>query len=214
MNTIPSVKSDEQYLRQLIEINSSQDIPLAWRNTPVEAFIMAQNFGWPIHASGKPELLIATCIEFRYALPVPRMYAYVIRRASGRVIGSEFSVGYTLAKGVKYLIMIGHNDCGMARVDEMAPLVVSALIEQGWKRELAEEYVLKHGSRHRIGNEIEALKDEYIRLRQVFPKLSIAPLFVCLYDSRLYIPKWYDEAFAQTESGDHAVKDDWIRNLP
>jgi len=210
-----SVRVDEKYRDLLLTVDSGADIPPDWQDTPIAALIMAQNFGWPIQASGKAELLIATCIEFRHALPVPRMYAYVIRRASGRVIGSEFSVGYTLAQGVKYLVLIGHNDCGMSKVKETAPLVVDAFVDQGWSRAAAEEYVHKHATRHAIGDELDALRDEYQRLRMIFPKLEIAPLFVCLHDSRLYIPKW----FLDIEKPDHSnypanVSAEIIADLP
>jgi carbonic anhydrase len=215
MDTLPSVKLDEKYRVALLEMTSRMGIPEEWHGTPIEAFIMSQNFGWPVQTSGKPELLIATCIEFRYALPVPRMYAYVIRRASGRVIGSEFSVGYTLAKGVRHMVMIGHNDCGMAHVDEAAPKVVEAFIAQGWSPEMAEAYVKKHGARHRIEDELEALKIEYIRLRRIFRNLVIAPLFVCLYDSKLYLPKWYRQVENEMQEEDHShVDDEVILALP
>jgi hypothetical protein len=216
VNQLPSVKLDEKYSASLKELHSSTDIPEEWHETPIEAFIRSQNMGWPIQTTGKPELLIATCIEFRYALPVPRMYAYVIRRASGRVIGSEFSIGYTLAKGVKHMVMIGHNDCGMASVPAAAPDVVKAFVEQGWSRKAAQEYVEKHGARHAISDELEALKNEYIRVRSIFPKLVIAPLFVCLYDNRLYLPKWYDTVKAELQENPPAasVPDDLIRGLP
>jgi carbonic anhydrase len=193
MESLPCIRDDEKFREELFEIRSREDIPKEWQGTPIEAFIMSQNFGWPIQQTGKPELLIATCIEFRYALPMPRMYSYVIRRASGRIIGSEFSVAYTLAKGVNCLLMIGHNDCGMTKVEETKPLLVDALVNQGWNRELAKMYVDKHGDRHEIFDELWALKDEYVRVRNVFPKLLVAPMFVCLFDSKLYLPKWYPE---------------------
>ncbi len=213
MHIPPPVRIDEKYKDLLTTVDSTVDIPPAWQNTPIAALIMAQNFGWPIQGSGKAELLIATCIEFRYALPVPRMYAYVIRRASGRVVGSEFSVGYTLAQGVKYLALIGHNDCGMSKVKEKAPLVVAAFIEQGWSKEAAEAYVQKHAARHAIDDELGALKEEYFRLRSLFPKLIIAPLFVCLHDSRLYIPNWaIDESTDSVGGG--PVSNETVANLP
>jgi carbonic anhydrase len=212
MNSLPSIREDEKFREQLIEIDSRTNIPEEWKDSAIESFIMSQNFGWPIQASGKPELLIATCIEFRYALPIPRMYAYVIRRASGRVIGSEFSVAYTMAKGVKCLMMIGHNDCGMTKVDESKSLMVQALVDQGWNPELADQYFEKHAARHRINNELEALKEEYIRVRTLFPKLLVAPMFVCLFDSKLYLPKWYPE-IRQLESVPQ-VSDEAILTLP
>lgn len=215
MNIPTPVRLDEKYRDTLIHIDSIMDVPARWHNTPLAALIMAQNFGWPIQASGKPELLIAACIEFRYALPVPRMYAYVIRRASGRVIGSEFSVGYTLAKGVKFLALIGHNDCGMSKVMEQAPLVVNALMEQGWSNAAATAYVEKHAARHVINDELGALKDEYERLRTIFPKLEIAPLFVCLHDSRLYIPKWFlDVQDIDSSASTPQVPSELIADLP
>lgn len=213
MNIPPPVRADDKYRDSLIEIQSREDIPDAWKGTPVESFIMAQNFGWPIVSTGKVELLIATCIEFRYALPVPKMYAYVIRRASGRVIGSEFSVGYTISQGVKYLVMIGHNDCGMSKVYEKAPSVVQAFVDQGWDPKVAEDYVNKQASRHAISNELDALRTEYIRLTNVFRKLIVAPLFVCLHDSRLYIPKWYAEEESNLPQ-EPKVPNELIQNLP
>lgn len=214
MNIPPPVRLDERYRDRLIAVESQLDIPASWQGTPLESLIMAQNFGWPIQASGKPELLIATCIEFRYALPVPRMYAYVIRRASGRVIGSEFSVGYTLAQGVRYLAMIGHNDCGMSKVYEKAPAVVDAFVEQGWQRDAAMAYVDKQVTRHAISNELVALQDEYFRLKRLFPKLIIAPLFVCLHDSRLYIPKWIVEGEMDAPEVAELVPPELISGLP
>lgn len=213
--TPPSVKFDEKLIGKLVNFDVREDIPDQWRNTPIEAFIMSQNFGWPVHSTGHPQVLIATCIEFRYSMPVPRNYAYVIRRASGRVIGSEFSVGYTMAKGVKYLLLIGHNDCGMSKVESVAADVVDAFVDQGWRREIAEEYVRKHGNRHAIKDELESLKEEYLRLRKIFPRLKIAPLFVCLYDSKLYLPKWYEELDrALRYEVNFEVPDDLVRGLP
>ncbi len=216
MSKPPSVRIDGKVQENLKEFGDREDIPVHWLNTPVEDFIMSQNFQWPVTVTGKPEVLISTCIEFRYALPVPRGYAYVIRRASGRVLGSEFSVGYTMAKGVKYLLLIGHNDCGMSKVRQVASAVVDAFVDQGWRREVAEEYVRKQGGRHAIDDELGALKEEYVRLRQIFPKLTIAPLFICLYDSKLYLPKWYEELYNQEKYtySSESVPDEVIRALP
>lgn len=203
---------DDKFKTLLVELNTSMDIPPVWQGSPIESFIFSQNLGWPIQTSGKPELLISTCIEFRYALPIPRMFAYVIRRASGRVIGSEFSVGYTLAQGVRHLVMVGHNDCGMSRLDSLAPRVVESLIDQGWSRQAAQAYVEKHAKRHAISDELEALKQEYLRLRSIFPKLTIAPLFVCLYDGKLRLPAWYNTL--EQETAITSVPDELIRELP
>jgi carbonic anhydrase len=214
MNIPPPLRGDEKYRDLLTSIESGVDIPDQWKGTPIESFIMAQNFGWPIQGTGKAELLISTCIEFRYSLPVPRMYAYVIRRASGRVLGSEFSVGYTIAQGVKYLALIGHNDCGMSKALANAPRVVAALVDQGWDEGMAKQYVEGQVKRHGIADELDALKTEFIRLRKIFRKLLIAPLFVCLHDSKLYVPAWYSEVNAELDRDTSGVPRDLIENLP
>ncbi len=187
-----SVRQDGHYAGRLLSISSVEDIPEEWRETPIEALIRSENFGEPIQErSGKPQLLIATCVEFRYALPIPRMYAYVIRRASGRLIGSEFSIAYILSQGVRHLALIGHNDCGMTKVDGKLPDMIDALVEQGWNRDRAEDYIYAQAARHKMADELDGLRREYVRLKRVFKKLIIAPMFVDLADTRLFIPTWY-----------------------
>src|SRR5260221_4402755 len=105
MTKLPSVQADPHYAERLIDLVDPEQIPQLWKGTPIEQFILSQNFGYPIaQYDGKPQLLIVTCIEFRYALPIPRMYAYVIRRAGGRIVGSEFSLTSCMAKGVYSVI--------------------------------------------------------------------------------------------------------------
>lgn len=209
---VPSVKLEDKYHDLLVEIETRNDIPDEWQNGPIGAFIMAQNFSYPINTSDKPQVLIVTCIDFRFAMTVPKLFSYVIRRAGGRVAGSEFSVGYCMAKGVKDLIVIGHNDCGMTKVPEHAPKLLEAFMEQGWSKEAAEKFIDKHGPKHAIRDELGALENEYERLIQVFPKLKIAPLFVNLYDSKLHLPKWYLNDRIQPKEG--PVSDELIDKLP
>ncbi len=203
---LPSVKKDAKYADKLLEMTSPEEIPELWRNTPIEALIMAQNSGWPIHPGAEPQLLIVTCIEYRYTPPIPRMYAYMIRRASGRLVGSEFSVGFVISRGVRHLVLVGHNDCGMVKVPEHAGAVVDALTEQGWNRTLSEQFVRHYTIKHKIADELGALEAEYRRLCHIFPKLIIAPLFVDLYDNKLYLPKFYHEH--QLPTHDHVPDDD------
>jgi carbonic anhydrase len=198
---------DDKYADRIVSIPSSGDIPQIWKNTPIENLILAENFGRPIPASHEPQMLIATCIEFRYSLPIPSMYAYVIRRASGRLIGSEFSLAYILSRGVEWCALIGHNDCAMTRVDEHKGEMVNSLVNEGWARERAEEYVAYHAARYSIHDELDALEREYTRLKRLFKRLKIAPLFVCLSDTKLYIPKWYNDMLERGENPEEFAAD-------
>lgn len=44
-----------------------------------------------------------------------------------------------------------------------------------------------------MSDEIDGLRREYIRLRRLFKKVTIAPMFVDLADTKLFIPTWYKE---------------------
>jgi carbonic anhydrase len=212
MNTPLSIDVDPRYNRRVIPISQPQSIPEHWQGTPIESLIRAENFKQPITPASRPQLLIAGCIEFRYALPIPSMYAYVIRRASGRLIGSEFSVAYILSQGVKHIALIGHNDCGMTKTAAAAPGMIEALVEQGWDRNRAEEYINYQIGRYSIEDEIDALEREYDRLKRLFRQVQIAPLFVNLADTKLFIPKWYLDKLKQEPLPD-TVKDEELLSL-
>lgn len=185
------VTRDPRYHGRLAPIDSEKDIPERWHNSPIETLILSQNFDQAIETTGDPQLLIATCIEFRYQPKVPSAFAYIMRRASGRLVGSEFSIAYTMAKGVQHIALVGHNDCGMTKVAEHKDAMVNALVEQGWYKDRAEDYVTMNSSRYAITDEISSLKREYLRLRRLFHKVEIAPLFISLANSKMYLPAWY-----------------------
>lgn len=176
---------------RLAPIQLKSDVPERWRKTPIESLILAHNFDEPIESQAQPKLIVATCIEYRFVPKIPSSFAYVIRRASGRLIGSEFSLAYVLAKGVKHMALVGHNDCGMTKVLEHKDAMIGALVEQGWHPERATEYINQQAGRYMIADEIDTLKQEYLRLKRLFSKMEIAPLFISLANGKLYIPNWY-----------------------
>lgn len=178
---------------RLTRIDKPEDIPEHWQNTPISDIIGAHNFNHEIAVTGEPKMLISTCIEFRFRPEVPSNYAYVIRRASGRLIGSEFSLVYALSRGVKHVALIGHNDCGMTKVSFHKAAMIKALIEQGWDAERAEEFITMHAGRYHIEDEVDSLRKEFVRLKRLFKNVEIAPLFVSLSSNKLHIPNWYSE---------------------
>lgn len=204
----------DYYREKLFEIRFSADIPKRWAGTPIEAFIQSQNFGYPLQPQPDPQCLIASCIEFRFALAVPAMYAYVIRSAGGRLIGSEFAVGYVLSRGVKFILLIAHNDCGMTKIAHHGPGIVEAFVAQGWDRARAEEYVASHAGRFAIKDELEGLEQEYHRLKRLLKNVHVAPLFLNLSDKHVHIPKWYHRFIESGLPADTGpVDDNEILNL-
>jgi hypothetical protein len=89
--------------------------------------------------------------------------------------------------------MIGHNDCGMTKVPEAAPAMAEALVKEGWHQDRAQEFIRYQAARYTMEDELSGLEHEYLRLRRLFKRVHIAPLFVCLADQKLYIPKWYHD---------------------
>lgn len=172
------------------------DLPERWLDSPIEEFIAAHNFETPVEEGTTPKLLVVSCIEFRFMPQIPRNFAYMIRTAGGRITqipGSEFALAYILANGVRHIVTVGHNDCGMTKVEAFKPRLVEALAEQGWEQEHAMNFVEAHADRFAIDDEIDALESEYVRMRSLFQKVEIAPLFVSLSSSRLHLPSWFDK---------------------
>ena len=217
MNNFVGINSDPRYKEKLVELISSADIPARWRGTPIEQIIQAQNFGYPLHPQPQPTVLIASCMEFRYALPVPANYAYVIRTPGGRLLGAELAIGYVLSRGVTNVLLIAHNDCGMTHLVERSAAIVDAFVAQGWSRPKAEQFVQAQIAKQGIHDELDALEQEYHRLKGLFKQVHVAPLFLTLSDRKVYIPRWYIDFIAfeatQGNSGIEKVRDSDVQAL-
>jgi carbonic anhydrase len=208
------VTQNVRFSTRLARITHPDDVPEKWRNTPIGALIGAHNFDEPITAAGSPQLLVATCIEYRFHPIVPQMYSYVIRRASGRLIGSEFSLVYVLSKGVRHVVLLGHDDCGMTQVSQHGPGMIATLIEQGWDEDRAKEYIAMNAGRYAIQDEVDSLKQEFFRLKKLFRKVEIAPLFISLASQRLYIPRWYVDYMNKGEEENNEVNPQDLLLMP
>ncbi|MBZ0188906.1 MAG: hypothetical protein K8F91_21865, partial [Candidatus Obscuribacterales bacterium] len=98
---------------------------------------------------------------------------------------------YILAKGVRHIALVGHNDCGMTKVEEFKPKLIEALIEQGWEPEKASACIEENAERFAMSDEIDSLRKEFLRLKKSFNKVQIVPLFASLASTRLHLPSWY-----------------------
>ena len=87
-------------------------------------------------------------------------------------------------------------------------------MNQGWSAEVAEQFVRKHTAKLAVRDELEALEQEYHRLKRLFKKVHVAPLFLTLSDKRVYIPKWYQDYInSEPAMGSEQVRDEEIRKL-
>lgn len=162
---------------KLLALSTVSDIPVDWRDTSIEKFIRAQNMGYIIFAEPRAKVLMSACMECRYSIPIPSNFAYVIRTPGGRLTGADLAIGYAISRGVDTLILVAHDDCGMTKLRKYKPDIVKALIDQGWGEKEAIEFVDTEQKKLSIENELETLRDEYLRLKNLFKKISITPLF-------------------------------------
>jgi len=181
------------YKNSLTALSTVSDIPEIWHDTAIEKFIMAQNMGHTIFAEPRAKVLMSACMKCRYSIPIPANFAYVIRTPGGRLTGTELAVGYAISRGVDTLIMVAHNDCGMTKLTKYKADIIKALIDQGWNEKEAIQFVEVEQKKLSIENELETLHDEYLRLKNLFKKISIAPLFLILAEQKAYLPKWYEK---------------------
>ena len=112
----------------------------------------------------------------------------MIRTAGAILRSSEFHLSYAIAVGgVRAIALIGHTQCAMVNLMSHREQFVSGLIERaGWPREWAEAHFRHYLPMFEIGNEMDFLYGETLRLRTQYPKILIAPLIYRVEDNKLY----------------------------
>lgn len=176
-------------MNQLIEVSNTNDIPSAYRNTPIERLLEYHNLNIPIEKHSSAELIIGTCIDYRINLQIPDNFAYIIRAGGGNLKYNEFKISFIISvKGIQHLAIVGHTDCSMADLEKHKEQFVSGLVQNaGWKKEMAEDHFVKLSPESEIGNEIEFVLNETKRLRDLYPAISVVPLIYKVEDNRLYL---------------------------
>ena len=175
--------------QRLIEVSTHEDIPAAYRDTPIGLLLEYHNLHRAFDAYTSARLLIGMCMDNRKHLHIPDNFAYIIRAGGANLRYSEFKVSYAIAVGgVRAIALIGHNTCGMVNLVSRKEAFIQGLVEgAGWERERAEEHFLHFAPVFEIGNEIDFVSSEAKRLRLRYPKIIIAPMLYRMEDNRLYL---------------------------
>lgn len=176
---------------RLLEIESVSAIPEEYVNTPIGNLLEYHNLNKTFAVFQNAELLIGMCIDNRKHLNIPDNFAFIIRAGGANLRYSEFKISFAISVGeVKHIALIGHNHCGMVNLASKRELFINGLVNNaGWSRERAEEHFTKFAPMFEIGNEIDFILSETIRLRKVYPKIQIAPMMYLVEDNRLYLIK-------------------------
>ncbi|MBP7689695.1 MAG: carbonic anhydrase [Thermoflexales bacterium] len=174
---------------RLRAVNSVEDIPAAYAQTPLGALLRYHNLQRTYEPYTSAQLLIGMCMDHRKHLLIPDNFAYIIRAGGANLRYSEFKVSYAIAVGgVQHIALIGHTHCGMVNLMARRAAFIDGLVERaGWARDFAEEHFNNYAPLFEIGNEIDFVLSEAKRLRQRYPKVQVAPLLYRLEDNRLYV---------------------------
>lgn len=169
-------------------IRSEEDIPAAYRDTPIGDLVRFHELGADLSPYEQPELLVGMCMDHRKKLLIPENFAYVIRTGGANLRPSEFKVSFAIAVGgIKAIALIGHSHCGMVNVTARRDEFVRGLVERGgWDEDLAAEHFDAYAPLFEIGNAIDFVLVEADRLRRRYPRVTVAPLFYDVDDGRLY----------------------------
>ncbi len=174
---------------RLIKIESVNDIPEIYRNEPIGNLLEYHNLNKPFTTYSSAQLLIGMCMDNRKHLNIPDNFAFIIRSGGANLRYSEFKVSYAIAVGgAKQIALIGHNHCGMVNLVARRTTFIEGLMNNaGWTKEQAEEHFMNFAPMFEIGNEIDFILSETVRLRKKYPKIKIAPMLYLVEDNRLYL---------------------------
>ena len=162
----------------LIPVDRPEQILPQYRNTPIERLLRYHNLKEQLPpTTGHAELLVGMCMDNRKDLIIPNEFAYIIRGAGGNLRGSEFEISYAIAVGgVSTIALLAHTDCGMSRVSGKRDAFIRGLVERaGCDEETAATQFDRHAAFYQIGDSLQFVLAETARLRQLYPKILIAP---------------------------------------
>jgi carbonic anhydrase len=180
-------------MNRLIPVNSVDDIPLQYRNTPIGLLLEYHNLNRPFIEYQNAQLLVGMCMDNRKHLHMPDNFSFIIRTGGANLRYSEFKVSFAISVGgIKHIALIGHNNCGMVNLISRKSQFIKGLIDSaGWDKDQAEDHFLHFAPMFEIGNEIDFILSESKRLRLRYPKIMIAPLLYRVEDNKLYLINEY-----------------------
>jgi carbonic anhydrase len=174
-------------MNKLTPITKKEDILPEYRNTPIGLLLEYHNLGKFQETYDSAQLLVGMCMDNRKHLNIPDNFSFIIRSGGANLRYSEFKVSFAIAVGkIKHIALIGHNNCGMVNLVSRKEEFIEGLVgSAGWDEIKAEEHFTYFAPLFEIGNAIDFILSETIRLRFRYPKITIAPLFYTVEDNKL-----------------------------
>ena len=176
-------------MNRISEINSREDIDQNYLHTPIGLLLEYHNLSKPLDKHTEAKILIGMCIDNRKHLNLPDNFAYIIRSGGANLKYNDFHISYAIAVGnIKHIALIAHNKCGMVNLKDRKDNFISGLENNaGVNKNWAEEHFIQFEPTFEIENEIDFIISETNRLRLVYPKITIAPMFYNVDNQRLFL---------------------------
>ncbi len=175
-------------MKRLKPIQSANDIPKEFQDTPVARLFEYHNFKAPHKVYNGAELLVGMCMDNRKTLSLPENFAFILRAGGANLRYSEFKVSFAVAVGgVEYIALMGHTQCGMVNLMSKKDQFIDGLCQRaGWDKKDAEEHFSNYAPMFEIVNEVDFILSESKRLSQRYPKVKVAPLMYKVEDNLIY----------------------------
>ena len=176
---------------RLIPIQTIDDILPEYQETPIGLLLEFHNLNRPVESYEKAQLLIGMCMDNRKHLHIPDNFAFIIRSGGANLRYSEFKVSYAIAVGkIRHIVLIGHDNCGMVNLISRKDEFIAGLVETaGWDPKRAEDHFMHFEPMFEIDDEVDFILAETKRLRILYPKITIVPMFYLVRDNKLYFIK-------------------------
>ena len=175
---------------RLISITKPDQIPPAYRDTPIGSLLKYHNLQSPLDSYQQAQILIGMCMDNRKNLRIPDNFAYIIRAGGANLRYSEFKVSYAVAiGGVRCISLIGHNKCGMVNLSRSETHSSRFNRECGMGQGMggAALYAFCPDVRDRQRGRFCIERSEATAAS--YPKVLIAPMLYRLEDNLLYLIK-------------------------
>jgi carbonic anhydrase len=176
-------------MNRLVPVTAKEDIFPEYRDAPIGRLLEYHNLDRPLDRCSHAHILVGMCMDHRKHLRIPDNFAYIIRSGGANLRYSEFKVSYAIAVGgVRSIVLIGHNQCGMVNLMARREMFIQGLVENaGWEHEWAEQHFMHFAPMFEVGNEVDFVLSEAKRLRLRYPRVQVAPLMYRVEDGRLYL---------------------------
>lgn len=173
---------------RLIPVYSPTTILPRYRGTPIERLLLYHNLKHPAPAYERAELLLAACMDNRKSFHLPDRFAFVIRTAAGNLRDNEFRTAFAIGVGgVRAIAIVGHTGCGMVGLRANRRAFIEGLVANaGWTAEDAEAFFDENAGRFEIDNEASFVARESARIRDMYPRVLVAPLIYKVETGLLY----------------------------